>query len=375
MRIQIITSSYPSKPDDPSGTAGLFVRDFARQLVAEGHYVVVQPAARNDKYVADEGIIIEPIPWRGGDQELASLSFASPRNLWVIFSFFWFGFPATLETAKKHRIDRVLAMWVIPSGLFAYMIRRKLGVSYDVWALGSDIWRIRKIPVFGPWIIKLVINQATRVMADGIQLSRDVEYLANRDCEFLPSCRKMPVMAKIKTRSDPVTKLLFVGRYHVNKGADILIEAVSLLDPERKKNIHLDIYGLGPLEAQLQSEILSNGLSDCVFLHGTIAVTELAERLVDTDFLVIPSRIESIPVVFSDAIQTGVPVITMPVGDLPDLIERFNCGVCATSVSAAAFSEAIEKAMRVGKEEFGPGVESAKRHFDIAISVKSWAQS
>lgn len=377
MRIQIITSSYPIKPDDPSGAAGLFVRDFARQLVSDGHHVVVQPVARKEQYVADEGIIIEPIPWLGGDQELASFSFVNIRNLWIILKFFWLGFSTVVDTAKKHKTERVLAMWVIPSGLFAYMIQRKLGIRYDVWALGSDIWRIRKIPVFGPWIIRRAINKATRVMADGIQLCRDVEYLTHRECEFLPSCRKMPVIAKnqASTSGDAVKKLLFVGRYHINKGPDILIEAIALLDPEKRKNVHLDIYGLGPLEPQLQSEIQAKGLGECISLHGAIAITELAKKFINTDFLVIPSRIESIPVIFSDAIQSGVPVITMPVGDLPDLIERFKCGVCAITVSAAAFAAAIEKATVVGKKEFSSGVESAQKHFDIGISVRSWTQS
>ena len=375
MRIQIITSSYPGRPDDPSGTAGLFVRDFARQLVAEGHYVVVQPAARNDKYVADEGIIIEPIPWLGGDQELASLSFANFRNLWIILKFFWSGFSATLETAKKHKIERVLAMWVIPSGLFAYMIRRKLGIRYDAWALGSDIWRIRKIPVLGPWVIKLAIRNATRVMADGVQLCRDVESLTHRKCEFLPSCRKMPISAKSQAGVRSTVKLLFVGRYHKNKGPDILIEAIALLAPEKRKSIHLDIYGLGPMESQLRAEIELKGLGDCISLNGSITASDMADEFIDTGFLVIPSRIESIPVVFSDAIQSGVPVITMPVGDLPDLVERFKCGVCATTVSAEAFAAAIEKAMTAGEKEFRPGVESAQKHFDIATSVKNWVQA
>lgn len=372
MRIQIITSSYPERPDDPSGAAGLFVRDFARQLVSDGHYVVVQPVARKDQYMADEGIIIEPIPWLGGDQELASLSFFSIRNFWVILNFFWMGFPNVVDTAKKHKTERVLAMWVIPSGLFAYMIRRKLGIRYDVWALGSDIWRIRKIPVFGPWIISRVINNATRVMADGVQLCRDVENLTHRRCEFLASCRRMPISQNIHARIDTTTKLLFVGRYHKNKGPDILIKAIALLDSEIRKNIHLDIYGLGPMESQLRAEIELNGLGDIISLNGPVSASDLADKFINTSFLLIPSRIESIPVIFSDAIQSGVPVITMPVGDLPELIERFKCGVCATDISAQALAAAIDNALNKGKEDFISGVESARKHFDIAISAKSW---
>jgi glycosyltransferase involved in cell wall biosynthesis len=372
MRIQIITSSYPANPDDPSGTAGLFVRDFALQLVKEGHYVVVQPVARKDQYVADEGIVVEPIPWLGGDQELASLSFVNIWNLWIILNFFWSGLFTTVETAKQHKIERVLAMWVIPSGLFAYMIKKKLGIRYDVWALGSDIWRIRKVPLLGPWVIRHAVQKATKVMADGVQLCRDVESLTHRKCEFLPSCRKMPVGTKGRPVNYAITRLLFVGRYHENKGPDILIESVALLAPEIRKNIHLNIYGLGPMETLLRTKIKLHGLEDIISLNGPITASELADIFIGTDFLLIPSRIESIPVVFSDSIQSGVPVITMPVGDLPDIVARYECGICASDVSAAAFASAVNNALVKGKREFMPGVELARKQFDIVASVNNW---
>ena len=36
MNIQIITSSYPAAPHDPSGTAGLFVRENVANIFAHG---------------------------------------------------------------------------------------------------------------------------------------------------------------------------------------------------------------------------------------------------------------------------------------------------------------------------------------------------
>ena len=115
-----------------------------------------------------------------------------------------------------------------------------------------------------------------------------------------------------------------------------------------------------------------HGLEDIISLNGPIAASELADIFIGTDFLLIPSRIESIPVVFSDSIQSGVPVITMPVGDLPDIVARYECGICASDVSAAAFASAINNAFVKGKREFMPGVELARKQFDIAASVNNW---
>jgi len=41
----------------------------------------------------------------------------------------------------------------------------------------------------------------------------------------------------------------------------------------------------------------------------------------ETDYLILPSRIESIPVIFSDSLPAGCPRVATPAGDLPRLIQ------------------------------------------------------
>ncbi|ALN79349.1 glycosyl transferases group 1 family protein [Lysobacter antibioticus] len=59
---------------------------------------------------------------------------------------------------------------------------------------------------------------------------------------------------------------------------------------------------------------------------------------------------ESIPVVFSDAMKFSIPVISMPVGDLPALI---GCGTgwLAKSVDASAFASAIGASLLSGHDD------------------------
>jgi glycosyltransferase involved in cell wall biosynthesis len=374
VNIHIITSSYPASPEDPSGTAGLFIRQFALELVALGHRVVVEPVARKKEYRPDPGVLISPAPWKGGDTELASMDYWNPKN-WIIFlHFFLNGIRNTRSINKTFRTDRTLCMWAVPSGIFGFMEKRKMNVPYDVWVLGSDIWKIRNIPFFGKAILKKVIKNAGHVFADGVRLCRDVGDLTGVPCEFLPSSRKMPAPKKKLFLSDGqgLIHFLFVGRYHMNKGPDLLIRATALLPADIRRMIRLHMFGMGPMEGELKNLISDFGLEGTVYLNGPIEAQDFSDYLDSVSFLVIPSRIESIPVVFSDSLQTGTPVVSMPVGDLKDLIEEFGCGVVAGDTTVEALSSAIGKAALMDKETFRENTARAFERFEIKRVVNKW---
>ena len=374
MNFHIITSSYPATPQDPSGTAGLFVRQFALELVKLGHTVVVQPVARKLHYHSEPGIIVVPTPWKGGDRELASMNFANPMNWPIFFSFFLNGVRNTRSINKKYAIDRMFCMWAVPSGVLGLAGKFNTQIPYDVWALGSDIWKVRKIPCLGKILLRRIMKGACRVYADGLQLCHDVVEITDVTCDFLASSRVLPQpQEKVVFQEDPeIRHFLFVGRYHLNKGPDLLIEAVALLPAAVKEKIRVHMFGLGPMEAELHSRVDELQLGRYLKLHGPIQAQELSNYLDSVSFLVIPSRIESIPVIFSDAVQMGTPVVSMPVGDLTQIIDEFGCGLVAETLSAEALAVALKKAAVMDKDNFENGTARASARFDIRESVAKW---
>lgn len=374
MNIQIITSSYPAYPDDPSGTAGLFVRAFALELQKQGHRVVVHPVARKREYEADAGLIVEPLPWLGGDRELASLSFWSPYNWLVVLAFFRAARKKTFDSHRQHGVDRTLCMWAFPSGLLGFWLWKATGNPYDVWALGSDIWRMRKFHLLGPRLLRTVLVSADRIFADGHGLSQDVEEITGRPCQYLPSSRVLPQpRCEHVNGEQDLTSLLFVGRYHYNKGPDLLIQAFCKLPEAVRRTTRLDLYGIGPLKSTLLTMVKELQLAGQVSIHDGINAQELSDRLSCSDFLVIPSRIESVPVVFSDALQMSVPVIALPVGDLPQLIADSDCGILADDCSPEALAEAIEYARSSRKKEcYAENARALARAFRVEAAVKKW---
>lgn len=376
MNILVITSSYPASSEDPTGTAGFFIRDFSLELSRSGHTVIVAPVRRKERYEPEAGLKVEPIPWRGGDRELASMNIWNPAHWWIFFRFFVEGAASLEGVVRKNNIKLVLCCWVIPSGIFGYWLRRKFNIAYDTWALGSDIWKIRRIPVLGPRLIRKIVRGARRSFADGPGLAKEVEQISGIKCHFLPSSRKLPFSQNNRGVLGPLGRvhLLYVGRYHHNKGPDLLLVAMDLLPDSVKARIFLRMFGFGPLEQRLRQMVNSLNLNDIVSVGGAINAQEFSDCLEGSSFVVIPSRIESIPVVFSDAMQRQVPVIVTPAGDLPDFIDEFKCGIAAEAITPQALCAAVIKAVQTGSENFKEGTRKACERFQISQCARAWSE-
>jgi glycosyltransferase involved in cell wall biosynthesis len=372
MNLLIVTSSYPASADDPGEAAGLFVRAFAQECAARGHRVVVQPVSRKPAYQADPGLVIEPIPWAGGGRALSQVSLADPRSWPAIARLALLGGRVTAETVRRHRIDRVMCMWVVPCGLFGRAAARRTGVEYDVWALGSDIWKIGTIPVAGKALIRHAAAGAGRVYADGLGLGRQVEAITGREAQFLPSSRVLPGAEAADEAGDGRMRLLFVGRYHRNKGPDVLLRALAGLSPAERGRLRVDMRGLGPMQDELRAMVERLGLADTVRLGGPVGAAEMAGLLDSAHYLVIPSRVESIPVVFSDAMQRSAPVITTPVGDLSELVEEFGCGIAAAEATPQALAEALRQGLDRDRSALVQGTRRAAELFSVAQAAQAW---
>src|SRR5262249_20079033 len=136
-------------------------------------------------------------------------------------------------------------------------------------------------------------------------------------------------------------------RWHPNKGVDLLLDALARLDDGDWARIEkIEIQGGGPLESLVRERISALRARGRPIEGGKFLGKAEAEAAIGrADWLLIPSRIESIPVVFSDAMKMGRPVIAMPVGDLPRLLSRDDIGVCSEAVDADAYAAALRRAL------------------------------
>ena len=360
--IAILTTSYPDNIPG-SEAAGSFVEDFARELSGRVRVTVVTASSLDN--ISSAGNLTV----RRFAVPTLPLSLLNPLwpNQWVpIIVTLHRGLEAVKQLTIKDRPDHIFALWALPCGYWANAVAREFQIPYSIWALGSDIWSLGKIPLVRSYL-RHVLKDAHACYADGYQLASEVRKLGGRDCLFLPSTRRMEPVSSAHHSSAHPYKLAFLGRWHANKGVDLLLDAlVQLSDADWQRISEVQIFGGGPLAAVVseKTRVLQN-LGKSVELGGYLNKVQASELIAWADYLLLPSRIESIPVIFSDAAKVGTPLVSTPVGDLPRLYEDYQFGIMASDVNPDAFCMAIKMALRTNPSDFHAGLEKAKQDFNL----------
>lgn len=361
MRILIITSSYPETPND-SVNAGVFVRAFALALKREGHEVhILTPRKGFNNY--DDEIETTYFWWMGREKVLTALNLKNPIDLIKAFSLFISGIIHGIALCLKKRYDHILAMWAVPSGFIGYILYIFTYIPYSVWVLGSDMWTFSRSK-FGRMILKITLRNASHCFADGYTLCEDVKNLIERECIFLPSSRLLPQPKPVPLQKDK-KNFLFIGRFHPNKGVDLLLEAISNLPETVRRNAHFHIFGDGPMRNKVEEFIRTNhSIKECVSLYGYADPLTVSSYLSACDVLIIPSRMESIPVILSDAAQMGTPVLVTNVGDMGEIVKKYRCGM-VVECSSYGIRDGISAFMERDRKEFEEGLSKLFNDFKI----------
>jgi glycosyltransferase involved in cell wall biosynthesis len=166
---------------------------------------------------------------------------------------------------------------------------------------------------------------------------------------------------------------------------DLLLDALEQLEPADWEKIEIfRIHGGGPLAKDVRRR--AAGLVNAgrpVSVGGYLDKAGAEDLIAESDWLVIPSRVESIPLIYSDALKLRCAVLATPVGDLPELIVRHRSGELAEVVSAAAlcrlFSDVLERRRPVdycgglGRAAAEFSLTSVARHLDPHVGTTDTA--
>ena len=374
MKICVATTSFPAHPQDGRAAAGFFVRDFALALAQAGCSVhVLAQENPSGKRVEPRELSVTRFAWRMSDKRPSTLQLSSPNDLAPIATLMCGGVGALTRLSRRERFDCVLAMWAVPAGLWALAASVLGRAPYCVWALGSDIWDYGESALFRP-LLRVILRRSVKNYADGMSLVKRVRHIAGTPCTFLPSARRLAPATPERPSSSDHRQFLFIGRWHPNKGIDILLEAMALLQA-KKSRAHLDVYGGGSLETKLKRIIEERALpASAVTLHGYIGPDEAARAIRSADCLVIPSRIDSIPVVLSDAVRLGTPVIATSVGDMGDVVSEHQCGLTCPAGDPAALAGAMRDFMETEPGAFHQGMAAATELFDVDRAARSFLE-
>jgi glycosyltransferase involved in cell wall biosynthesis len=144
--------------------------------------------------------------------------------------------------------------------------------------------------------------------------------------------------------------ILFVGRFDLRKGADIVLNAFLLLLKERPQ---LKLIFVGPDLGLLhpdggrvsfevyRDELFPPELRDSVDYRGPLANREIADLRVKALVTIVASRWENPGYTLLEAMMQACPVVASDAGGCPEVVTDWATGRLANSENPADFAEKI----------------------------------
>lgn len=151
-----------------------------------------------------------------------------------------------------------------------------------------------------------------------------------------------PMMAKQpRTEGAPIS-LVYLGYIYKEKGIFDLLDVIASNRDRWLGHLTLTIGGQWN-EDRVLNFIKDNDLGGIVKFVGWVSGDDKATILSKTDILILPSYYEGLPISILEAMSYAMPVITTPVGGIPEVVTDGVEGTLFTPGDKAAMTRAIDR--------------------------------
>ena len=134
----------------------------------------------------------------------------------------------------------------------------------------------------------------------------------------------------------------FIGYLGKHKGLDVILHALSLLPDSGR--VRLLVAGDGEERTNLEALCRQLRLDRVVTFSGWVDNRDIRAIYEQIDVLIVPSVWpENSPVIISEAMASGIPVIASDIGGIAELVRDEVTGLLAPPRDARAFADAIER--------------------------------
>lgn len=186
-----------------------------------------------------------------------------------------------------------------------------------------------------------------------------------------------------------IINLIWIGTIEARKALKLLIDAFTYVENPQAFKVH--VLGKGPLQESLIAETLEKGLESVFVWHGHLPRKKVLETMQNADLHVITSVSEGNPTTIWEAMQNGVPTMSLDhcgmrdiitdssgikikLGNYPDVVKEFGTILNNISKNPVLLSELI------------PGVKQCfyKHHWENRVkffneaynkTIQNWEES
>ncbi|WP_208586127.1 glycosyltransferase [Gracilibacillus suaedae] len=166
-------------------------------------------------------------------------------------------------------------------------------------------------------------NRMDKVLTVSSYLGDNIASRFKIETEVVPNIVDLSNFNHISNASKKGFAFISVGRLHMDKRMDLLIDAFSLAFKKQPK-VKLFIYGDGNERKKLENKIKELNMNSQVKLKGLVDREVIADQMENSHCFVLASKLETFGLAYVEALAKGLPVISTRCGGPEDFITPEN---------------------------------------------------
>ena len=150
-----------------------------------------------------------------------------------------------------------------------------------------------------------------------------------------------PEETKVLQHDDKKLHLMYLGEISNRKGAFDLLKAMADNKDYFRDRLLLRMGG-NEVNGDIRTFIKKNGLDGFVTYEGWVSGQKKLDCLIWEDVYILPSYNEGLPIAILEAMSYGHPIISTPVGGIPEVVSTLENGILVRPGDIAGISKAVK---------------------------------
>jgi L-malate glycosyltransferase len=348
------------------GGAGQIIAELASSQAKSGHKVTVAATGKAEQDYGNYPQWLDQLASAGVDLILVESTFKRDVSLNVA------AFSQISDKVDCASLSLIHTHAAIPS-LVALLLRSAAKRAIPILQTMHG-WGIRKAPEQAATDITLM-NQLDRVITpsesskrllSGLGLSPTAITVVPYGVALPPAVDEQRTSLLKQWRSSALKVMVCVGTVGPRKNQRLLIE--SMAHPRAPRNLACAVVGEGEDVPVLQAMAQDRGLEDRVHFFGY--QSEGAQFIASSDWLVLPSNDEGLPLSILEAYRAGVPVLGSDIPEIAEIILPQQTGFLFQARNADSLADALVKVAQLPESERARMGAAAKKVWQERYSLE-----
>jgi glycosyltransferase involved in cell wall biosynthesis len=203
--------------------------------------------------------------------------------------------------------------------LFILFLMAKIYGKKTVWHIHGSQFDIyyKNATIYEKYLIRFGLRKADKVIALSLAWKEKLQIIeSNASIIVILNAVNTKKYEVVNRQLHSPMTVLFLGRLGKRKGVYDILKAIEIL---AKENIYFILAGDGEINEVLEI-INKKGLEKIVEVPGWTGDEKKKNLIKKSDVYILPSYNEGLPISILEAMAASLPIISTPVGGIPDAV-------------------------------------------------------